>query len=50
MRMRIIGALLCWAERRHKRGKLISNGDGLRTFQCPRCRAKWSRKVVSAKN
>lgn len=54
----ILGRLWCWAAG-HRRGKLVANvGIGvytgqprphLRTFQCPRCSATWTRKVKAAK-
>ena len=34
---RLLGRLLCFLTRRHLRGKLLNEIDGVRTFHCPRC-------------
>lgn len=39
----MIGRFICWL-RGHKRGKRINYAQGMITFQCPRCKATWTRK------
>ena len=48
----ILGRFICWATRKHKRGKLVETWvepcEPPRTyliFCCPRCGATWTRKV-----
>ena len=50
----ILGKLICWATRKHKRGKQVALTDwerneygklGQIVYRCPRCGAQWTRKV-----
>ena len=45
----LIGRLLCFLTRRHLRGKLLDEIDGVRTFRCPRCSATWTRRKAKVK-
>lgn len=48
----MIGKLICWITRKHKRGKLVGRNiganDGTSTYRCPRCNASWTRKAKAA--
>ena len=50
----MIGKLICWWTKKHKRGKRVTaSPDGLiepgalkhQTYECPRCAARWTRKA-----
>ena len=47
----MIGKLICWVTRKHKRGKRLFPSSlpaeefkGMDVFRCPRCHATWTRK------
>lgn len=35
--MKLLGMLICAVTRKHKRGKCVSDLNGVRAIQCPRC-------------
>ena len=48
----MVGKLICWVTRKHKRGKRLQLVDGnipqllpnATLYECPRCHATWTRK------
>lgn len=42
---RLLGKLRCRLSRQHLRGKRIAQDQTRKTYECPRCKSTWTRKV-----
>lgn len=42
---RLLGKLRCRLARQHLRGKRIAQDQASKTYECPRCQAKWTRPI-----